>query len=68
VKELHLVHPIRTPKGEHLGNLREAADQRWERQPDGDYLATLKGDPSEYLIPASNVKFERRSKAAAKAK
>lgn len=64
MKELHLVHTIRTKKGENLGNLRERPGQSWERQPNGDYLVTLDGDTeNEYVIPAAGVKFERRPKA-----
>ena len=66
MKELHLVHTIRNKKGENLGILRDAPDQTWVRQPDGDYLVTVRGDTeNEYLVPAAQVKFERRPKTQA---
>ncbi len=67
VKELHLVHTIRTPRGENWNVLREANGTAWERQANGDYLLTLTGDlVHEYLVPAASVKFERRPRAEKK--
>lgn len=62
-RELHLLHPIRTTRGENLGVLRETEQQSWSRE-GTDWVVRVKGE--EYVLPQTSVKFERRERPPAK--
>jgi hypothetical protein len=62
------VHTLRGGLGgrENVGVLKEGPNS-WERLPNGDWVVTLEGKPNdEFVLPASSVKYEKRTKVAAK--
>lgn len=64
MRELHLVHTIRIGREPNVGVLKEGPNA-WERMPNGDFLVKATGAPDdEFVIPSSNVKFEKRPRRA----
>lgn len=65
MNELYLVHPIRTRK-ETKSTFKEAGGQSWRREANGDYVLSIEGEVDDFVIPPCGVKYEKRSRPAAK--
>lgn len=58
VRELHLVHSIKLPKG--AVSVFKEGSASWTRTERGDYSVQPNDDPEHtYLVPAAGVKHER---------
>ncbi len=66
MKELHLVHTIRVGREPNMGVFKEGP-YSWERAQGGDYVLRASVAPDEeFVIPAANVKCEKRPRPKSK--
>lgn len=66
MRELHLVHTMRIGRDPNVGVFKEGP-YSWERAQNGDYVLRGVGAPDEeFVVPATNVKYEKRPRAKSK--